>query len=70
MKWNPKTLQHVYFITRACDVTSHDAIRSSQPSEDPVDWCEAQALSRNVAAQLSEDDHKPTLNKEQNSISV
>lgn len=61
MKWMLKTSIHVCYITEAHEVTGHNAIGGSQPSEDPVDWCEAEALGRDVATHLSQDDHKSTL---------
>lgn len=51
------------------EVTSHNSIRGSKPSEDPVNRCEAQALGRNIATHLSKDDHKSTLYKKSSTVS-
>lgn len=56
-------------MLRVSDVTSHDTIWGAQPSEDPVNWCEAEALSWNVATQLGKNDHESTLYNRSSTIS-
>lgn len=57
------------YIKGAHEVTSHNSIRGSKPSEDPVNRCEAQAFGRNIATHLSEDDHESTLYKNRSTAS-